>query len=1192
MAFTPPDPLQDAAFVPPDPIDEPEKEESGGWSQTLDALMGGYSHGWKDTYMGVKQIAGIDEEGMAQQQAEFEESFADNPWASGIGYAAGLLTDPVSWAAMLTPAGWVNRARQINSIRKLSSIANKAPKTSAAIAAGAGGAGVGALGYLPEGSEMPEFLGGGDMTRLDMAMMGGAGGSLVGAGSKAVRDKWTKEGGTGEKIWKQVSSPAVSGSLTGAGLGGIAGYTVPVWEEDEDDARLDRLRNTGIGILGGSVAGNRAFTKFPEKFIKNYNLSDSYVSARGEMGGTAKQLYDQEFRPIYDELIKLNKDDQELMYIARTKIGKDAESNEEAMELKRAFIEAKAQPGMRPIPTAPKGKTVDELMDLQRKIHDKVDQYGRELAALNDGGLNAAVQAKNADTYLHRMMRNPEKHTAAAKAGGLNYIGDEFKARGKVATVSPAQWEKMRSDMANPDTAGGVGKTSIDPGFRLTSAEVAEFRKQYMNEVGGAEFSEKEFREAYKGIMDEASQRKMRDNPYSWEKWDPTPDQVKEMAQYQKKLDNYLEQFESGTLKKGEQPPEKPVQDVRVRRDWTQQELKEMGEVTNIVDSFEATGKILAHDVAAGRFLNKVSKDGKISRTRKEGPAYGVRIGDDMVVNLDRLIPNDRKKYGNLANHYVSKETEYDLKSFNGENLLGRMKATTFGRMWGKLNGFWKGTKTILNPNVHVNNITSNIMHFDHGVTSIGAKKWAWLAKSASVLAQKGAGRNSNSTVRVGGKTMKVSKLAEDAERLGVFGGHITDELGQREVAKLFRNEALDNTVWDKVSDQGKIGTAIKIANEVWRRGKSKGKKWLWDKPGAIYQWEDNIFRQGIFMSEIDKLMKDGLGYEAASRAAARKAKEWFVDYENVPDVLAYARELPVPFLSYMYGIVPKLAETAVKQPIKIAKWSAILAVVNEAGWDASDATKEEREQVERLMEAQNPGFDTRWGIPGMGPTQIKIPDSMNPFGEQGDMGFLDLSRAYAGGDIFGGTGAGLGKLEFLPESLQPSFGAAGGVIWPLLGIDQFKGTEIKEGEKLEAIIRQFVPNVPAGEILNQFAGLAGFDSSELTNADVLPETWAGNKIQRAKSGRYSPTKDVHTVTSAWASMMGIKLKPVNSSKMVGRIYSKYDKRIRNYDSKISQLAGELQAGGITEAKYREGITEYMKKQRILLKQMRKEMGG
>ena len=47
---------------------------------------------------------------------------------------------------------------------------------------------------------------------------------------------------------------------------------------------------------------------------------------------------------------------------------------------------------------------------------------------------------------------------------------------------------------------------------------------------------------------------------------------------------------------------------------------------------------------------------------------------------------------------------------------------------------------------------------------------------------------------------------------------------------------------------------------------------------------------------------------------------------------------------------------------------------------------------------------------------------------------YLDITRAIPGGMPFAANRGGVGQVPFLPESMQPGFGALGGVGYPMLG--------------------------------------------------------------------------------------------------------------------------------------------------------------
>ena len=279
-----------------------------------------------------------------------------------------------------------------------------------------------------------------------------------------------------------------------------------------------------------------------------------------------------------------------------------------------------------------------------------------------------------------------------------------------------------------------------------------------------------------------------------------------------------------------------------------------------------------------------------------------------------------------------------------------------------------------------------------------------------------------------------------------------------------------------------------------------------------------------LFRSHKADLVRQGLDEATAASQAAKKAREWFVDYERTSPMLELLREGPLPFISYMYGIVPRLAETAATKPAKLAKWGLIWHGVNAVGEDMSDKSPEEIAQQRAMMsQEKNRGL---FGVPRMPSPMIKMPDALTDRNRD-DM-YLDIGRMIPGGDVYSRGEGGLGQIPYLPQSLQPGFGAAGAVAYPLLGMDAFMGREVPKGEKWDQIVKNFTPNWP----------LKGFPS------------FAGQKLERAYSGKYSPTKDVYDPLSARLSGFGIKTTPVSTRKLRKRAGYSFERDIRNLQTR------------------------------------------
>ena len=561
---------------------------------------------------------------------------------------------------------------------------------------------------------------------------------------------------------------------------------------------------------------------------------------------------------------------------------------------------------------------------------------------------------------------------------------------------------------------------------------------------------------------------------------------------------------------------------VRIRRDWTPEERAKMGEITDAAYALDRTGKLLANDVAAFRFFKDLAEDSSIASV-------------DQVGRFTREITG--KEFGpSLKNMFVSEEVYRDLMGIKKLNLLGKYKRSQLGKTYRGLNSMWKGSKTILNPAVHMNNILSNVHMYDFANGGI-----ADVARAARDMM---------------GKTDEF----KEAQNLGVFGGCFADELGNDARAMLNLYSRHGSGVTDEAT--GFIPPAGKIAKDSFKLAK----KYSWNLAAKVYTMEDQIFRMALFRSHKADLVRQGLDEATAASQAAKKAREWFVDYERTSPMLELLREGPLPFISYMYGIVPRLAETAATKPAKLAKWGLIWHGVNAVGEDMSDKSPEEIAQQRAMMsQEKNRGL---FGVPRMPSPMIKMPDALTDRNRD-DM-YLDIGRMIPGGDVYSRGEGGLGQIPYLPQSLQPGFGAAGAVAYPLLGMDAFMGREVPKGEKWDQIVKNFTPNWP----------LKGFPS------------FAGQKLERAYSGKYSPTKDVYDPLSARLSGFGIKTTPVSTRKLRKRAGYSFERDIRNLQTRKRRLRSELRAGGINTTEYAKQVSQINRELRELRNEKRKAMAG
>jgi hypothetical protein len=589
---------------------------------------------------------------------------------------------------------------------------------------------------------------------------------------------------------------------------------------------------------------------------------------------------------------------------------------------------------------------------------------------------------------------------------------------------------------------------------------------------------------------------------------------------------------DSGTWREIERKGSKII----INRDYTQQERATMNEVTDAAIALDRTGMLMGNDVATYRFLNDLSKDATIASAERTAQ-HTHRVPGATHTGTR----GGARKFGDLGGKWVSKDVHNDIvRTLNLKE--GGMRNSALGRAYLKFNSFWKGTRTGMNPAVHMNNVMSNVHLYD-----FYDGNWSNLSKAVSDLKVKG-------------------DDYKEALQNGVFG---VDFVGH-ELDSNFNN--ILRSYGNLSGASGAVGWMERNLPKVVTKIARTTKKYTTDAMMKAYMAEDHIFRMGLYRTVRDKLVDSGMARGEAIAQAARQAREGFVDYSKSSPALEIMRNGPLPFISYMYGVVPRLAEVSMRKPHKLAKWALIWHGINAMGEDMSPESPEVIAETRRSMDV-----DTRrsiGGIPGMPSAAVKM-----PFADY----YLNTSRIFPGGNLFETSPStqGVGQAGVygskIPQFAQPSFGGAGAVAMPMMGVDQFTGKPIPEGERLGKVAQNFIPNLPVPPIN------AG------DNRYLFP-SYATKKIARAQQGRKQSTADQHTVGSSYASGFGVKLFKGEKGKNMLRHHMQLEGEKREVALARGRLVRELQKGDLTRKEYREEISELNERLKSIYEDFKEKM--
>ena len=548
---------------------------------------------------------------------------------------------------------------------------------------------------------------------------------------------------------------------------------------------------------------------------------------------------------------------------------------------------------------------------------------------------------------------------------------------------------------------------------------------------------------------------------------------------------------------------------VNTRWEYSKQERLGMGEIEDGAFAILETGRLMSKTLPQYKFYADVA----------QLPFVKTNPSNEEIERLGLVkIPTDTRRdtiqpiYGKLAGKFVPPEVK--------ENIVSIYKSSNpkqgFFKNYRTLNQIWKSSKTAWNPTVHVNNIVSNFV-----LTDLVDGNISLLPKAAGAFSDAAKGKR--------------SKVLEMAQTHGVFDvDYVTKELGDIDPKKV------SSRMYQVDPNKNAFENGVEIAKFAHRDLILKDKLGL-QKLSDWYRSEDAIFRLALFMDRLNK------GYSPAD--AALDARKSFIDYNISAPGINALRNLPTPFLAYTYRVIPILAETAVVRPWKFAKYAVLGYMLNNLGALLGEGD----EKAERAAASQNRQGRV-FGLPILPHRTIKLPT-------QDKSRYIDITRYVPGGDVLDlGEGR---TIPGLPAPLQPSFGLAGDLLFPLIGYDIFKGEKIRgQGVSMfddivirsKAVVEKNIPNFP-----------------------FVPGAYSTRKIEEARVGD-SPLKATNSELLAFVNSIGIKIREIDLTKERRIKTFEFAKRVRGIQQQLTTQTNKYRNGSISLSEYQEKEKELTNK--------------
>lgn len=501
-----------------------------------------------------------------------------------------------------------------------------------------------------------------------------------------------------------------------------------------------------------------------------------------------------------------------------------------------------------------------DLVDyvIGHKIY-KLDDYMK----LREGALRSANAGMEHAARLHLQL--VELSSEAREAMYAYMSGD------KTVALTP---ELKRAADTFITKIDGMGQEMVDEGF-LTKEAYEEWKGQYLHRKYASKIKQASDWASGKG---EFSVEKIHMRGKTWNASE---------EEYQ----GLLKAGEIGKVSEGKIEVLKDTDGgYKLRRDWTAQERKEMGEIRDAAYSLPETVGRLVQMIEFGKMLKGVP-----AKYLMEQGQYS-----DAVMKQLGYEKLSGSRYGALNGKWVNHSIAGDLKRVSNDVMgeEGNVK-----RLWNDYVSAVKMSHTIYNPTAHVNNIGSNV--FLQAAGGLNPFKTIKYATDGTIAARR-YGRCKELSAKVvsgldGDEAAELSKLEADSDVV------LYKELDEK---KMFGRSQLNEMLRSYMSPSIDTTTGS-MAHKV-----SESMK-------ALYQGEDDVMR----FSAVKQLMNDGVWADGKQRVMSIDEAMKHVNDTIVPDYSKPMSKLAltlrdsglVPFMSWTYYSTPILLKQLRTHPSRVA---------------------------------------------------------------------------------------------------------------------------------------------------------------------------------------------------------------------------------------------------------------------------------